>query len=277
MLNNKIILITGATHGIGRSIVESFSGSDNQLILVSRNENELLDLNRIAARKNDLLFAADVSEYESINKLFLKIKERYDRLDAVINCAGIFGSIGKMQKVNPKQFMEAISVNLMGTYNMCYFGLPLLKSSKSPRIINFSGGGATGSFPNYSSYACSKIAIVKLTENLSEEYPEILVNCIAPGFIKTRLTEKTIEAGENAGDFFYKTLDIIKNGGQNVSNAVELVKFLLSKQSEGISGKLISAQWDNWKNDSFINKLRKDKDFCTLRRIDHINFYKSEK
>jgi len=147
-----------------------------------------------------------------------------------------------------------------------------LKKAKRGRIINISGGGTTSPFPNYSSYACSKTAIVKLTENMSVEYPKIDINAIAPGFIRTRLADQTLKAKEKAGKFYNKTQKMVKSGGQSMKKAVDLVMFLLSKESEGISGKLISAQYDDWSNPNFIDRLKTDKDFCTLRRIDHIHF-----
>jgi NAD(P)-dependent dehydrogenase (short-subunit alcohol dehydrogenase family) len=161
---------------------------------------------------------------------------------------------------------------------MCAVFAPLLISESKKKIINFSGGGAATPFPNYSAYATSKVALVRFTENLSIELGEdgFDINCIAPGFVITRLHKNTMEAGANAaGDsFFQSTKKQIDSGGVPPEKAADLVSFLLSKDSDGITGKFISAPWDSWHEKSFQEQLRIDKDFATLRRIDNKTYYK---
>ena len=138
------------------------------------------------------------------------------------------------------------------------------------------GGGAATPFAHYSAYATSKVAIVRLTENLSIELADIDINCVAPGFVITRLHQQTIEAGSrNAGDAFYEgTKKQMETGGVPPEKAADLTSFLLSSNSDGITGKFISAPWDPWTNEDFIDQLRQDKDIATLRRIDNKTFFK---
>ena len=232
-----------------------------------------LEFLKEASKNNRInIYPFDISDFNSTKSFIDHIKVKVTHIDALINCAGTFGQIGKLEDVSPEDFSLAFQTNLFGCYNMCFHGLTLLRRAKKGRIINFSGGGATSPFPHYSSYASSKTALVKLTENLSSEYPEFDINIIAPGFIKTRMADQTLKAKEKAGEFYKKTQKLVKSGGQSMNKVVDLVMFLLSKRSEGISGKLISAQWDDWDNPDFISKLQTDKDFCTLRRIDHVHF-----
>ncbi|NQV18385.1 MAG: SDR family oxidoreductase [Armatimonadetes bacterium] len=269
--SNKVIIITGASEGIGFSVAKHLSSLNAQLILLSRNESKLkVSVSKLDNRRHKY-FSVDVGEAQEVKNLFIKLQKKNTAIYGLINCAGIFGGIGRLDTVPPEVFFKAIKTNLLGTYNMCNFGLSLLKKSTHSKIINFSGGGAASLFPNYTGYACSKIAVVKLTENIAEEYKNenIDVNVIAPGFIKTNLANQTLKAGKSgAGNFYQKTLDMLNCEGIPVEHTLNLVEFLLSERSNGITGKFISAPWDDWDDLTFQQKLRTDKDFCTLRRID---------
>ena len=188
--------------------------------------------------------------------------------------AGIFGSIGTLDCVDLDEFEYAIKSNFLGTVYTCHYFAPLMKK-RGARIVNYSGGGATSPFPNYSAYATSKAAVVRLTENLAEEYKplDIAVNAVAPGFVVTRLHKETFRDGKKAGKQY---LDFIKKqvaqGGVPPELAAKLTSFLLSHHSAGINGKLVSANWDEWQKPEFVERLRSEKNLATLRRIDGINF-----
>ncbi|MBL7172095.1 MAG: SDR family oxidoreductase [Desulfobacteraceae bacterium] len=146
------------------------------------------------------------------------------------------------------------------------------------KIINYSGGGAAGPFPRFSAYATSKAAIVRFTENLALELADegFDVNSIAPGFVITRLHQDTLEAGpELATEAFHEnTKKQMESGGVPPEKAADLTAFLLSDASDGITGKFLSAPWDAWQEEAFQERLRTDKDFATLRRIDDKTFFK---
>lgn len=152
--------------------------------------------------------------------------------------------------------------------------IPLFKKAGKGKIINFSGGGATSSRSNFSAYAVSKTAVVRLTEILAEEFSRynIDVNAVAPGAINTGMLDEIIEACAKAGEEYKRALERSREGGDPVEKVVELCRFLISPESDGISGKLISAIWDDYKSETFLERLRRDPDFCTLRRIDAINY-----
>ncbi len=275
MFAGKTYILTGATKGIGNQIAQNLSKKGARCIFISRNH---ADLERLRIILDDsinfhLYEKIDVSNESEVKLLFSKIEKIVFCLDGIINCAGNFGAIGKFDQIEPTAFLRAFHVNLMGAYNICYYGFSLLLKATRGKIINFAGGGATSAFPHYSGYAASKIALVKLTENMSIEYPHLDINIIAPGFIKTELLDQTLLAGDKAGDFYGKTLKMLDQGGVDVNYTVELVQFLLSEMSNGITGKLISAPWDDWNSQMFQDKVKVDKNFCTLRRIDD-KFYK---
>ena len=275
MFTEKTFVLTGATKGIGYHIAQNLSKNNAKCIFISRTQVDL-DLLRNDLKKSEKqhkYVALDVSNEVKVKELFQEIETTRHCIDGIINCAGTFGAIGKFDQVSPTEYLQTLNVNLMGAYNICYYGFSYLQKAPRGKIINFAGGGVTSSFPNYSAYATSKIALVKLTENMSIEYPSMDINCIAPGFVKTPLLDQTLRARNKAGSFYETTLQMIEDGGIDVKYAVELVQFLLSEKSNGITGKLISAPWDDWYLKTFQDKIKEEKDFCTLRRIDH-KFFK---
>ena len=217
---------------------------------------------------------ADISSAKEVNTLYKEFRESGLTLHALINAAGVQPPIGAFELLDPKDWDRNLSINLFGTINMIRGVLPFFKSAEGGKIINFSGGGATSSRPNFSAYAVSKTAVVRLTEILAEELREykIDVNAVAPGAINTGMLDEIIEAGAQAGDEHERARKRKSEGGDPIERIVELCRFLISSESVGVTGKLLSAIWDDYKSEVFLDRLRRDPDFCTLRRIDAINF-----
>ena len=217
---------------------------------------------------------ADISSAKEVNTLYNEFRESGLTLRALINAAGVQPPIGVFEQLDPEDWDRNLSINLSGTINMIRGALPFFKSTEGGKIINFSGGGATSSRPNFSAYAVSKTAVVRLTEILAAELREynIGVNAVAPGAINTGMLDEIIEADAQAGDEHDKARKLKSEGGDPVEKIVNLCRFLISSESNGISGKLISAIWDNFDDENFISRLKTDDDFCTLRRIDSLNF-----
>ncbi len=190
------------------------------------------------------------------------------KLDGIVTAAGTLGPIGVLEDLPEEGLIETIAINLMGTMLALRFALPRLRASGG-RAVTFSGGGGTSPLPRYDAYAASKAAVVRLTENLAAR-GEVEINAVAPGFVATRMHDETLLAGpEAAGQSYYqRTRDQLASGGFPAQAAAELVCFLLSDQARGISGRLISAQWDPWREEKFRRRLREDPDVAKLRRID---------
>jgi 3-oxoacyl-[acyl-carrier protein] reductase len=190
------------------------------------------------------------------------------KLHGLVTAAGVLGPIGALDDLAPADLIETVAVNLVGTMLSLLFALPRLRGCGG-RAVTFSGGGGTSPLPRYDAYAASKAAVVRLTENLAAG-GEIEINAVAPGFVATRMHDGTLRAGpEAAGQRYYDyTCQQLREGGFPRSEAAELVAFLLGPEAAGISGRLISAQWDPWREEAFRERLRSDPELAKLRRID---------
>jgi len=282
-LNSKRIIITGGSLGIGFAIAKACAGQGAEVIIAARDQGNLEDsLKKIKSisEKNHIAYSLDVGDLKAVKVFAEWIKNEGLVVNGLVNCAGIYGPIGKTPNIDMENFTQAIRINFLGTVYMCSVFSPLLVSSTNKKIVNYSGGGAASPFPNYSAYASSKAAIVRFTENLSRELDDdgFDINCIAPGFVITRLHQETVGAGsEMAGPGFYEnTKKQIEEGGVPPEIAAELTIFLLSEDADGITGKFLSAPWDPWQDKTFQEKLREDNDLATLRRIDDKYFKKTD-
>jgi len=149
--------------------------------------------------------------------------------------------------------------------------VPRMRARGYGKIVNLSGGGATGPLPRFSAYAASKAAVVRLTETLADELRDdhIDVNAIAPGALNTRLLDQVLEAGpEKVGrEFHERAVKQRQEGGVPLEKGASLAAFLASAESDGITGRLLSAVWDDWEHLPERRAALEKSDVFTLRRI----------
>ncbi len=275
-LKSKISLVTGASQGLGKAIAYAFVKEGAHVAICAR-DGKLVELVadelRVHATGDQKVFAAacDVSSKNQVERLFSDISGHLGPVEILVNNAGIYGPKGRSESVSFLEWARAIEINLHGTFLPCQLGIGHMKRVGRGKIINLSGGGATTPLPRISAYAASKAAVVRLTETLAEELREftITVNAVAPGALNTRLLEEVLSAGSDiVGKAFYeKSLKQRDSGGVPLEKAASLCVYLASEISDGITGKLISAQWDPWESlHEFRDQLVKS-DVYTLRRI----------
>jgi 3-oxoacyl-[acyl-carrier protein] reductase len=206
-----------------------------------------------------------------VNALVAFTQRELGSLDALVLNAGVYGPMGPTESVDLKEWRRALDINLFGVLLPCRAAIPHFKKARRGKIIILSGGGATNPLPNISSYAASKAAAIRLMETLAEELKayQIDVNAIAPGALATRLVDEVLAAGpEKVGAaFFEKNKQWKAKGATPLELGAELAVYLASPESNGITGKLISAQWDPWK---LLHEHREElgsSDIYCLRRI----------
>jgi NAD(P)-dependent dehydrogenase (short-subunit alcohol dehydrogenase family) len=275
-LTGKTAIVTGGSHGLGLEIARAYVASGARVVLCAR-DAAVLDRARtdLASDAPDpdsvATAAADVSEPEAVEGLVEYALERFSRIHVLVNNAGIYGPKGLTEDVAWEDWEQTVRVNLFGSVLCSRAVLPHFRANGYGKIIQLSGGGATSPLPRLSAYAASKAAVVRFAETLAEELrgTGIDVNAIAPGALNTRLLDEVLEAGpERVGDSFYeRALEQRSSGGTPLDLAARLAVFLGSAQSDGITGKLISAPWDPWAElPSHADDLRST-DVYTLRRV----------
>jgi len=272
-LSNKTILITGGSLGIGYASAKACLKAGGRVVICARNPEIVKEaVEKLAGESEHARIkgvAADVTEIKDLEKALDLVESSFGPVNAVIHAAGILGAIGPVVDTDPVKWQEAIQVNLFGTFLTARQSCRRMEKHGGGRIVFFSGGGASTPFPNYTSYACSKVGVVRFTETLAEEVAPlgIEVNCLGPGFVLTRLHQQTLAAGPRAGKNLLKTEEELARGGVPASKGGEAAAFLISDSAKGITGKFMAVPYDGWQNwPQHLDEL-KSTDIFTLRRI----------
>lgn len=213
----------------------------------------------------------DVANEGQVNDLVAFAQRELGAVQALVLNAGIYGPMGPTESVSLDEWRRALEINLFGVLLPCRAVIPHFKQAGKGKIVVLSGGGATNPLPNISAYAASKAAVVRLMETLAEELKpfHVDVNAIAPGALATRLVDEVLAAGaDRVGEaFFAKNKQWKEKGAVPLELGASLAVYLASAESNGITGKLISAQWDPWKDlQQHREELAKSDIYC-LRRI----------
>lgn len=275
-LEGRAAVITGANQGLGEAIAKAYLEAGADLFLCARDEEKLFtvrDQLRHVCKSGQKVEAmrADVSKRDDVDQISSQALGVFPQIHILVNNAGVYGPKGRIEDVDWDEWVQAIEVNLLGSILMARAFLPHFRKNKYGKIIQLSGGGATAPLPFISAYAASKTAIVRFAETLAGEVSEdgIDVNSIAPGALNTRLLDEVLEAGpEKVGRAFYERSLRQKNeGGAPLERGAELSVFLASADSDGVTGKLISAIWDPWEKFSEHLLEIRNTDIYTLRRI----------
>jgi len=271
-LAGKAAIVTGAGRGIGRAIALAFALEGADVLVASRTLSEVT-VTAEGARAlgpRALPLSVDVSNRDEVKRMVAQALEEFGKVDILVNNAGTYGSIGPLVDNDPEKWVQTVGINLFGAFYCARAVLPFMIRERCGKIINLSGGGASSPLPNFSAYAASKAAIVRLTETLAQEVEafNIHVNAIAPGAVNTGLTDALLAAGPAAGEEMLAQARRQKEaGGVPPERAAALAVFLASDDSDGLSGRLISAVWDDWEHmDGRIEQIMAS-DLYTLRRV----------
>lgn len=276
VLEGRTAIITGANQGLGRAIARAYVEAGANVAICARDGKLLADAERelraLAQGKSGVLAVkADVSRNEDIRGVVEAALREFRRIEILVNNAGVYGPKGTIDEVDWDAWVDAVTINLMGSVRFARELVPHFKTQRYGKIIQLSGGGATNPLPGISAYAVSKAAIVRYAETLALELREfnVDVNSIAPGALNTRLLDEVLAAGPGkvGADFHARSQKQREQGGTPLEVPARLAVFLGSAASDGITGKLISAVWDDWeKFPEHLEDLRKS-DVYTLRRI----------
>jgi NAD(P)-dependent dehydrogenase (short-subunit alcohol dehydrogenase family) len=269
MLSGKTIIVAGATRGFGRHIAHRLHAEGAELLALGRDEAKLNSL------RNDLgervmTLPVNLATQAGVDATYSFARERWPRLDVLINNFAIQGPIGCFWKSDADEWSKTIATNLLAPVNLCRVFAPWMIEAGAGKIVNVSGGGATAPRQNFTAYGTSKAGLVRFSETLAEELRphNVTVNCIAPGTMTTDMHREIFVAGsEAAGEKEYgQSKALLSNGETAPSQALDLITFLASTESDSITGKLISAVWDPWRSiATHLGDL--DSDIYTLRRI----------
>ena len=230
---NKKILITGATGGIGNSIVKKFVSLEGDVLATGTNSEKLEELRSNYPNISVLKF--DISEHERIEEFVENVISQLKGIDVIINNAGITRDNLSL-RMKSEEWQKVIDTNLTSTFYICKHGIKKMLKNKYGRIVNVTSiVGHTGNL-GQSNYSASKAGMIAMSKSLAIEYAKknITINCVSPGFIQSKMTENIVESIKAA---LTSKIPMSRLGtGEDVSNAIA---FLSSDSASYITGETI--------------------------------------
>ena len=233
-LKNKNIIITGATGGIGSSIVEKLHESGANILATGTRIEKLEELKKKFDTIKILKF--DISQHEKIEEFINEATQDLGgSLDCIVNNAGITKD-NLTIRMSLQEWIQVIDINLTSTFLMCKYSIKKMLKNKSGKIINITSVVAHTGNVGQANYAASKAGIVAMSKSLAIEYAkkDINVNCISPGFISTPMTDKIDEKHKDA--IIAKIPSNRLGKSEDIANAV---MFLSSDQADYINGETL--------------------------------------
>jgi|MDTG01.1.fsa_nt_gb NAD(P)-dependent dehydrogenase (short-subunit alcohol dehydrogenase family) len=222
-INKMVIVVTGSGKGIGYRIAKELQAHGAKIIRIDKSYSKKIE--------NSLDIKFDLKNLKSIKNLVNKIKVKYNRIDGLVNCAGVTYH----DSLSQKEFDETFKVNLFAAYQLTKYICPLMAKNKKGSIINITSLGATFGFSKNPSYQMSKAALKQLTKSVAVDWGSKGIRCnnISPGYINSGMTNKSFNKAKSSNDRTNRM--IIKRWG-NPQDLVGPVIFLLSSASNYITG-----------------------------------------
>ncbi|MDN3593669.1 SDR family oxidoreductase [Zunongwangia endophytica] len=248
-MENKIVIITGAALGLGYAAAEELASKKAKLALVDYNEKALAEaeekLKEQFSGVEILKISADVSKEDQVKAYVDKTVEKYGRIDAFYNNAGIEGKQALMADYDMNVFKTVIDINLMGVYYGMRYVLPVMKKQGYGRIVNVASVGGIRGVMNQSPYVASKHAVSGMTKNAALEYGQfgILTNAIAPGAILTPMVAgsfKQVNPNDpKAAETEYASRNPTRALG-DPKDVAKVVSFFLSEDNGYVNGQVVA-------------------------------------
>ena len=250
-LADRAIVVLGGTGGIGEATVRALLAGGARVLATGRSAERLAGLRALGAAAIPL----DLADPDAPGALARAAAEHLgDVVDGLVGASGSHGPLGPTRSVPIDALRRSVDENLIGILACIQALAPAFDRSEDASIVLLSGGGATAPRPGYAAYSIAKVATVRIAETLAVEEPGWRVNAVAPGFVATRIHEGTREP--------------VPATAVPAELPAELIAFLLGSDAAGITGRLISAPWDPWRDDDGRAMLREHPAFGRLRRVD---------
>ena len=268
----NLVYVSGVTGYLGKIVALKLLSSGHQILLGGRKTPEFSKFSgELSGEFGDQLVGTilcDLSNQATWSEASKRLTEF--EVSGYVNCSGKQGRIAPVSELDMEEYNAIFNINLLSSIFFTKHFLTMNKDNSDFSVIHFSGGGATSSRPYFSPYGLSKTALVRFVENVASEQQSrsFRINAVAPGVMPSQMQSEILNS-----EFMRNSKEkasaqaSMDNPGEATSKVLDLVEFLLSEKSVGISGKLISAHWDNWTDwPNHLEELQ-SKELYTLRRL----------
>ncbi len=265
--NRKNIIIFGINADIGFNLAKLYSKQNYNIIGSFRCENNSLKI--LKKYNNVKLIKCDFSTKKNLKAFVKEVDKTQFQWDEIFSSIGSTKPIGKFFNLEFSGWKKSIDLNFIKQMELIHMLYDFRNQSSVVNINLMAGGGTNSVFKNYSAYCISKICLIKMCELIDDENPDIKIQIIGPGFVKTKIHNETLDAGMSAGTNLKKVQNFLNSSenGTKFEDIFNCIQWLNKSEKKITSGRNFSVVHDNWGDDKLINQLRNDKNMYKLRRF----------
>ena len=265
MQGSKIIIL-GASSDIGAHLAEYFLSNGAEIIATYRNRTpRVVELEKMGIK----MICLDITSSRQISSFVDDLSSSGFVWDTLISAVGLLNPIGPFFSSNFDDWENSLVINSSAQLRVLHEVFSMRDQSGLSKVLFFAGGGTNGPFENSTAYCLGKLALIKMTELLDSECPDVQISIIGTGWVNTKIHRQTIAAGEAAGSNFDKTRQFIANSGNvgsSLETVAECVDWCLSAPRDAVGGRNFSLVHDPWRDPRFIDELIANPDSYKLRR-----------
>ena len=263
----KKALVVGASSDIGTALCDDWISKNWELAGTYRTQSDTVIR---LGKKIKALVQCDLESAKSVDHTCSELVKSIVKWDVLVLGPGLQEPVGLFNECDFDEWEKSITVNFTNQLRFLHRLLANrnLQSMNGPTVLFFAGGGVNNAPVHYSAYTVSKIAMIKMVELLAAEIPDVKFVIVGPGWVKTKIHQSILDAGERAGPSYERTVQTFKDGAFTpMSNVVECCNTLISGPREILTGRNFSVAFDRWDDPNLTDLLEKSPDMYKLRRF----------
>lgn len=261
------VIILAASSDIGAHLVEHFLRAGAEVTGTYRSFSpRVAELEKAGAK----LFPLDITSGPQVKSFAETLKESGFSWDVLVSAAGILDPIGNFFSTDFDAWEKSVITNSTAQLRVLHAIYALRSRATPAKVLFFAGGGTNGPFDNYSAYCLGKLLLIKMTELLDSECPDLQVSIIGTGWVNTKIHQQTLAAGAGAGKNFERTREFMENAsgaGASLETVAECIDWCLSAPRRAVSGRNFSLVYDPWRDAKLIDDLNANPNQYKLRRL----------
>lgn len=260
-------IVTSASSDIGNAACQRWLGSGWKVFGTYRTDST--SVGELRAR-GAFLVNCDLLEASSIENACLQLKSLCPEWDVLVLAAGSQDPVASFLDSSFDEWQRSLNINLVSQLKLLR-GLLHSRSTgaRTPTVIFFAGGGTNSAVRNYSAYTVSKIALIKMCELLDAEILDTKFVIIGPGWVRTKIHESTLKAGQRAGENYQKTRSMLAGASHwtPMDKVIDCCEWAVHAPREVVSGRNFSVVYDAWDTEQLHQMLIHDPNMYKLRRF----------
>lgn len=266
-VSSSRIIVLGASSDIGAHLTEHYLRGGADVVGTYRSRTSRVAELETAGAK---LFSVDIDSSDQVEHFAQQLKAAGFNWDVLISAPGLLDPIGPFFSTDFGDWEKSVITNSTAQLRVLHAIHAQRNASTLSKVIFFAGGGTNGPFDNYSAYCIGKLSLIKMTELLDSECPDLQVSIIGTGWVNTKIHQQTLAAGEAAGPNFDKTRQFMNSSdgvGASLETVAECIDWCLSSPRDAVGGRNFSLVHDEWRDPAFIDRLKADQSNYKLRRL----------